>query len=653
MSPSTPRKYTAITLATVYIAIAFTNFFYPFYPMAVIPFHVYMTVAVVLLVEPLSSHSPVPERMASLVDAVLVAVCLGLAAYYWFDSYRFQTRMQYVDDVYPRDLLALFAGLAVLLEGVRRQVGWPLLSVVGAFLAYGFFGQHLPSFLSFSGFSLDELAEILAMQTVGIFDVPAQVGLDIIVFFVVFGAVFSMTGGGSVFMDIAFRLVGNLNGGAAKSAIVGSAMFGTVSGSAVANVTTTGVLTIPLMMRSGMKPEQAGATEAVSSTGGQLMPPIMGTSAFIMAQILGLPYAEIAMAGLIPALCFYFALLMNIDLMSRKTGTMRSPQIETEPLLPRIHMLTSPIALTVLLFMGYSAKYSAVIAIVVALLAPMLRRDTRFTIKALAAIIPDAGIQASRIAVACTAVGIIMAVAIQSSLVLRFVSFLSLTGGDYLFLSLAMVILGCLVMGMGMPTVAAYIVGAVLFVPAMTGLGMTPLAAHFFIFYFCVLSMVTPPVALASYAAAGLAKTSAMTTSAVAFAYGLVMFIIPFGFVNDDAILWQGGALGIVIAGLGMLVAALFWAVFLQAWLFKPLNIVERATFGILSFSIIVAPSGQIIWWTTILVSAAVCAWCFFSAPSKETEAAKPTGPQPVTLPGGQTLSAKRSRPARRRRGVN
>ncbi|WP_319533595.1 TRAP transporter fused permease subunit [uncultured Cohaesibacter sp.] len=612
------RKIAAIALATFYIVIAFANFFAPFLPMAVIPFHVYMTVAVVLLVSPLSENGPFSEKLAFVVDIVLVVVCLLLAAHYWNDSLRLQTRMQYVDDVFLRDLVALFAGLVVLLEAVRRQVGWSLLSVVCVFLAYGFFGEHLPSVLSFSGFSLDELAEILSLQTVGIFDVPAQVGLDIIVFFVVFGSVFSMTGGGSVFMDIAFRLVGNFNGGAAKSAIVGSAMFGTVSGSAVANVTTTGVLTIPLMTRSGMKADQAAATEAVSSTGGQLMPPIMGTSAFVMAQILGLPYSEIAMAGLIPAICFYFALFMNIDLMARKSGLARVTDVQTEPLMPRLHLLASPVALTILLFMGYSAKFSAVLAIAVALLAPMLRSNTRFSLRDLINIVPSSGIQAARIAVSCTAVGIVMGVAVQSSLVLRFVSFLSLAGGDYLYLSLAMVIIGCLIMGMGMPTVAAYIVGAVLFVPAMTSLGMTPLAAHFFIFYFCVLSMVTPPVALASYAAAGLAKSNVLKTSGTAFGYGLVMFILPFGFVADNAVLWRGSYLGIGIAACGMLLAAFFWAVFLQSWLFKKLSIVERVMFGILSFSIIIVPSHNLVWWGIVAAGVAMCVWCFLSASNKE-----------------------------------
>ncbi|PIO99422.1 TRAP transporter, 4TM/12TM fusion protein [uncultured Pleomorphomonas sp.] len=610
------RKYAAMALATVYIVIAFANFVTPFNPMGVIPFHVYMTLAVVLLLKPLERYLPVSPRVAMVIDAALVVACLWLCAHYLLDAYRLQTRMQYVDDVYPRDVAALWLGLVVLLEGVRRQVGWPLLSVVLAFLAYGLFGQHLPSLVSFPGFSLDELAEILSMQTVGIFDTPAQVGLDIIVFFVAFGAVFTMTGGGKVFMDIAIRLVGNMNAGAAKSAILGSALFGTVSGSAVANVTTVGVLTIPLMMRSGMNADQAGATEAVGSTGGQLMPPIMGTSAFVMAQILGVPYAEIALAGLIPALGYYFAVFMNADLIARKQGGMKMGvgEIAGDPLLPRLHLLAGPIVLAAALFLGYSAKLAAVAGIVVALLVPMLRSNTRFSLRKFLKIIPESGVQAAEIAVSCTAVGIVMAVAIQSSLVLRFLGFLTLIGGDHLYLSLIMIIIGCLIMGMGMPTVAAYIIGAVLFIPAMTGLGMEPLSAHYFIFYFCVLSMVTPPVALASYAAAGMAGGSIMKTGGIAFVYALVMFVIPFGFINNSAILWQGTALEIIIAAAGMLVACLFWAVFLQGWLFRMLNLIERGAFAALSFAIIIVPTSSVYWWGLVGASAILAGWCFVSA---------------------------------------
>ncbi|MFV0490285.1 MAG: TRAP transporter permease, partial [Pseudorhodobacter sp.] len=604
------RKTTYFGLTGIYLAVAFANFYVSFLPMAIIPFHVYMTTAIVLAWRPLDRYAPVSPGQAAYIDALLVVICIWLCVHYWVDSERMQLRMAYVDGVFTRDIIAFFAGTIVLLEAVRRVVGLPLLSVLLVCLAYAFFGQYLPSFLSFGGFTIPELTEILSMQPLGIFDVPAQVGLDIIVFFVVFGAVFSATGGGEVFIDIAFKLTGRMVGGAAKTAVVGSAMFGTISGSAVANVTTTGVLTIPLMRRGGLDADQAGATEAIASSGGQLMPPIMGTSAFVMAQFLGVPYANIALAGLIPAVGFYLALFLTIDLRARRANLARPVNRETPSLPPRIHLLLAPIALVVFLFLGYSARYAAVVGIAVALLVPLLRRTTRYSIRDLIGMIPSAGTQAAEVAVSCTSVGIVMAVAIQSSLVLKFVGFLAVLGGGSLYLSLLLVILGCIIMGMGMPTVAAYIVGAVLFVPAMQDFGVAPLSAHYFILYYCVLSMVTPPVALTAYAAAGVSGGNVMRTSVLAFVYGLVMFVIPFGFVNDTAILWQGAPGHVAIAALGMLVATAGWAIFLQGWLGRVMTWIERVPFAVGSFALILIPSNTLAWWAILIGLALIGAWC-------------------------------------------
>ena len=635
----TLRGAAVAALACLYLLGVFWNFFRPFQPMVVIPFHVYATVAIVLLAKPLRRNaliggsgalaraaSRLPDRVADALDWAMAGVCLLLVAHYAEQAIRLQTRMQYIDSVFARDHLALAAGLVVLLEGVRRQVGWVLLGLILAFIAYGYGGFLLPGPLGFSGFTSAEATDILSMQTLGIFDVPAQVGLNVITFFVVFGAVFTLTGGGAVFIDIAFRVAGRMVGGAAKSAVIGSAMFGTVSGSAVANVTTTGVLTIPLMRRGGLTAEQAGATEAIASSGGQLMPPIMGTAAFVMAQILGRPYIDVAMAGLIPALGFYLALFMTVDLRARKQGAHQTVAREVEPIRPRLHLLAGPAALIGCLFAGYSANYAAIVGIAVALAAPFLRAHTRPSPGSLARMVPVSGRQAAEIAVACTSVGIIMAIAIQSSLVLKFVGFLSVIGDGNLFLSLILVILGCIIMGMGMPTVAAYIVGSVLFVPALTGLGLAPLSAHYFILYYCVLSMVTPPVALTAYAAAGLSGGDIFKTGMLAFGYGLVMFVIPFGFVRDEAILGVGTPTQVAVAATGMVLATLSWAVFLQNWVFRLLFLPERLAFGALSFVLIVEPSDTLAWWAGLLALAGLFLWCRLSrglrpAPSPAPEA--------------------------------
>ncbi|PRY20078.1 TRAP transporter 4TM/12TM fusion protein [Aliiruegeria haliotis] len=605
-------------LCCAYVTAVLWNFFRPIEQMAIIPFHVYVTVAIVLLAKPMHSSawfagSTIPPRLLDVLDWIMVATCLALCAHYASEAIRLQTRMQYIDEVFFTDKLAFFAGTIVLLEAVRRQVGLVLLILLVVFLFYAFFGNWFPGALSFSGFSVDEATDILSMQTNGIFDVPAQVGLNVITFFVVFGAIFTMTGGGAVFIDLAFRITGRMVGGAAKSAVIGSAMFGTVSGSAVANVTTTGVLTIPLMRRGGLTPEQAAATEAISSSGGQLMPPIMGTAAFVMAQILGRPYIEVAMAGLIPAIGFYFALFMTIDLRARKLGALKRVEREVPPLGPRLHLLAGPISLIIALFAGYSANYAAIIGIAVALAAPFLRAHTRPALKDLAWMMPISGRQAAEIAVACTSVGIVMAIAIQSSLVLKFVGVLSQLGDGNLFLSLVLIIFGCIIMGMGMPTVAAYIVGSVLFVPALTALDVPTLSAHYFILYYCVLSMVTPPVALTAYAAAGLSGGNILKTGMLAFFYGLVMFVIPFGFIRDEAILGQAGTMSVAVAFIGMIIATFSWSVFLQNWLGRVLWLPERIAFGALSFAIIIQPSDSVLWFALCAGLVGLMGWCLFS----------------------------------------
>ncbi|NJS38521.1 MAG: TRAP transporter fused permease subunit [Rhodobacteraceae bacterium] len=618
MDLRSPRGLALAGLCCLYVAVVFWNFFYPIQPMAIIPFHVYMTVAIVLLAKPMSgtqwfASGWASPRLTGLADWIMVAVCISLCVHYADQAIRLQTRMQYIDEVLLRDKIAFFVGCFVLLEAVRRQVGLVLLILILFFLVYGFFGYVFPGPMSFSGFSVDTATDILSMQTLGIFDCRHRSALNVITFFVVFGAIFAMTGGGAVFIDIAFRITGRMVGGAAKSAVIGSAMFGTVSGSAVANVTTTGVLTIPLMRRAGLTREQAAATEAISSSGGQLMPPIMGTAAFVMAQILGRPYIEVAMAGLIPAIGFYFALFMTVDLRARKLGALKPVKRDVPPIVPRLHLLAGPLALIACLFAGYSANYAAIIGIVVTLVAPFLRAHTRPRLRDLAWMAPVSGRQAAEIAVACTSVGIIMAVAIQSSLVLKFVGFLSLLGDGNLFLSLILVIFGCIIMGMGMPTVAAYIVGSVLFVPALTTLGVTTLSAHYFILYYCVLSMVTPPVALTAYAAAGLSGGNILKTGMLAFGYGLVMFVIPFGFVRDEAILGQGDPLAIGVAFFGMILATLSWAICLQNWLGRLLYLPERVAFGVLSFALIIEPSGELIWFACLAGLVALMAWCILS----------------------------------------
>jgi len=601
-----------IALSLVYLAFLLKQFFDPDPPLLAAPVHVFMALAVVYVFRPQEWSSAIGTGLMRLLDVAIVVACLLICWHFYRELERLETRLDWVDEVFFEDRAVFVVGTLIVLEGVRRTVGWSLLSVIALFLAYAFFGAWAPGWIGFSGFSLPDMTEIITMNTAGLFGVTARTAVNFVFYFVMFGAIFSATGGGKVFIDIAMLVTGRLKGGAAKASLVGSALFGTISGSAVANVTSTGVLTIPLMRRSGYNADQAAATEAIASTGGQLMPPIMGVSAFVMADILGVPYTRIALAGIIPALAFYFALFMIIDLRARRSGigNVDPKSLKIDPVAPRAHLLLSPAVLLTLLFIGYSAPFSAFYASVAALIVPMLRASTRYDLKRLFHIALEVPRQMANVSVPLAAVGIIMAVAMQSNLALKFVTQLAAIGGTNLYLSLLMVIIGCVIMGMGLPTVAAYIIGSVMFVPALVDLGVDRLAAHFFVMYYSVLSMVTPPVALCSYAAAGLAESDTTKTGLMAFGLGLVMFMIPLGFVNDITLLWSGTAFEIATAFIGMMIATLSWAVFIQNWFKVDLNILERLMFLVICFGLVLLPSHSLPWYGLCGAFAVLAVWC-------------------------------------------
>ncbi len=574
------------------------------------PTHVCLALATVLLWWPLRRGEGADWRAA--LDWLLLAGTAAVLGYYLADFQRLYTRMENVDEVFPRDVAFGTLALVLLLECVRRVVGWSLLWVIAGFLAYAFLGRWFPGWLAFQGFDYALFIEIMTMATHGILGVTTETSVNFVWYFILFGVVYSATGGGQLFIDAALRLVGRRPGGAAKAEIVASAMFGTISGSAVANVVATGIFTIPLMKRSGYSPEEAAAHEATASTGGQLVPPVMGIAAFVMAELLALPYARIAIAGLIPAAAYYFALYMIVDLKAkhRGIGTLGEGDLAgVGPILRRAHLFLPPLVLIAVLASDYSATTAAMIAAVVALAICYLRPESRLSARGWVDMIEEVAKQAAQVAVPIIAIGIIIAVAIQSNLALKFSTHLIALSGGTLIGAMLMIILGCIVMGMGLPTVAAYIIGAILFVPALTKLGIDPLAAHFFVMYYCVLSMITPPVALASYAAAGVAKADAMKTGWIAFKLSLVLFLIPFAFAFDPALLWSGPALWIAAAFVSMMGATFAWAVFLEGYLAGAISWLERLAFGAAALAIIFAPTGSLGWWAGCAGAVALAGW--------------------------------------------
>lgn len=603
-----------VLISFLYLFFLLKQFFYPDPPLYAATVHVFLATSLVFCFKPLEWSKA--KLGAFVLDIVLIAAALYLCWHFITEMERLQTRLEMIDDVFMKDKVAFLLAMGLVFEGVRRSVGFSLLSVILIFVFYAWFGPYFPSWTEFPGFTLTELSEIITMKTDGLFGVTASTAVNFVFFFVMFGCIFTLTGGGGIFIDIAMLATAKLTGGAAKMSLLGSALFGMVSGSAVANTTSTGVLTIPIMHRSGYSKEQAAATEAIASTGGQLMPPIMGVAAFVMADMLGVPYTEIAAAGLIPALAFYFALFIMIDLRARKTGVgnINAEDLKIEPIKPRLHLLASPVLLVGFLIAGYSAPFAAFVGSVVSLLVPFARKNTRYPLKNLYDLVLDIAKQMAWVSVPLASVGIIMVIATQSNLAFKFVALLTAVGANNLYLSLVMVIVGCIIMGMGLPTVAAYIIGSIIFVPALADMGVSTLAANMFVMYYCVLSMVTPPVALCSYAAAALAKSDSTKTGLVAFSYALVIFLVPFSFVSDPAVLWQGTAFEIMLACAGMMLATFSWSVFLQGWLKKDLSIIERIVFLAASVCLIIEKSGTPLWMAMFAVNILIVGWCFYTA---------------------------------------
>jgi TRAP transporter 4TM/12TM fusion protein len=585
-------------IAAILVAFQYWILLHPQQPLFERPVHLILLLFLVFLWFPLQSpRLPILVRRA--IDIAILATVLAVAGYLWLVIPRFETRIDNVSPVFWWDVVFGILLVGLLLEAVRRTVGWMLLGVIIAFLLYGAFGYFLPGVFGFRGFGLEEYIEILTMTTSGILGVTTETSVNFVFYFVAFGVVYSAVGGGQLFIDLAMRLVGTSRGGSAKVAIVGSSLMGTISGSAVANVTATGVFSIPLMRRSGLTAEHAGATEAIASTGGQLMPPVMGVAAFVMAELLGTPYQSIALAGVIPALAYYFALFVGADLEARKTGLgtlTRDDFKDTPPIWPRLHLLLPPVVLIVMLFFDSSAQLSATYATLACFPIAFIRRENHLSLYDLLKMVRDLGRQMAEIAIPIAAIGIIIAIAIQSNVALKFASGVVAAGGGTIFGSLLLVVIGCIIMGMGLPTVAAYIIGAILYVPALRDLGVPVLGAHFFVMYYCVLSMVTPPVALASYAAAGLAGASPMKTGLIAFRMSFVAFLVPFAFVMDPALLFQTAVLDSVVSCTGLLISTAVWAVGLIGYGVRPLVWGDRVLVMLCGIVAIVAPTVSL-WW--------------------------------------------------------
>jgi TRAP transporter 4TM/12TM fusion protein len=460
------------------------------------------------------------------------------------------------------DLIGGLMALIVVLELARRTTGWGLVVVAALALLYAVTGPYLPGFLAHRGYGFTRLMEHLYLSTEGIWGVPLGVSADFVYLFVLFGALLDMAGGGALLIGLADRATGRTRGGPAKTAALASALMGSLSGSAVANVVTTGTFTIPLMRRSGFKPFFAGAIEAAASTGGQLMPPVMGAGAFILATWTNIPYPRVAVAAIVPAVLYYVALLMAIHFRAGRMGLEGSQLRNREAVLPRLHLLLPLGFIVLLLAMGRSPMRAAFWGVVTALGVSFLTRRTRPTPSKIERAMVAAGSGAVQVAAACAAAGVVVGVASLTGIGLRMSELIITLSQGNLFLALLLTAMGSIVLGMGLPTTAAYVVLAALGAPALIQLEVPTLAAHLFIFYFGCISNVTPPVSLAAYAASGIAGSPPLRTAWTAMVLAFAGFLVPFMFVYGPELLLVGSVgrialvVGTGIAGVTALAAS-------------------------------------------------------------------------------------------------
>ncbi len=480
------------------------------------------------------------------------------------------------------DALDLAVGtmlIVLVLDFARRSVGNILPGIAVVFLLYAVAGPYLPGMLWHRGYDVTRIIYQISLSTEGIFGTPLGVSASYVFIFVLFGAFLEITGAGQFYIDFAVKAVGGSAGGPAKAAVVASSLFGSVSGSAVANVAGTGAVTIPLMRSIGYRPEFAAAVEAVASTGGQIMPPLMGAAAFIMAEILAVPYYKVALGALIPALIFYGTVFTMVHCRAKVlslSGAARDSLPPMKTLLREQGIFFIP--LLVLIYFMIIAQYSVMKAAVYSLLATVLvgffkkRMGWRDILGAF-----ESGARVSLVVIASTAcAGIIVAVMNLTGLGMKFSSLVLAAGGNSLLLVLIMIMLASLLLGMGLPTTPAYLILAVLGAPTLVKLGVEPLAAHLFVFYFGCMSMITPPVGLAVYAASCIAEADFWKTSKHALLLALPAFLVPYMFVFHPSLVGLGDMVSVLSAAASGLLGAVILGAGLSGWYFRKVSLPER-----------------------------------------------------------------------------
>ena len=527
-------------------------------------------------------HYPLnPKRPGFLpllvVDLILAVLGFSFAIYIYFDYWEFIFR---VGEPTGWDLFFGIVSIVLIFELTRRVVGWPLLIIAFVFLAYCFFGQHLPAPFSHRGYDVERIATTLFMSKNGLFGVPMRVTTNFIYLFIAFGAFYQTCGGTAFFIDLASALFGKLRGGPAKVSVAVSGMMGTISGSAVANTVTTGTLTIPLMKRIGFEPHVAGAIEATASSGGALMPPIMGAAAFIMAEYLGVAYIEVCKAAVIPAVLYFLAIYSVVHFYSLKIGIkgLSKNEIPSIKLVFRDKwMFTIPLIVLIgILVLGYSPRIAVLFSLVAIVVMSFLRKESRMTPSKIFSALAMTAYNCVMVVGACATAGIIIGVVLLTGMSGKITALVITLSAGSLFLALPIVMLASILFGMGLPTVVCYVLLATTIAPSLIDLGVTPMAAHLYIFYFGMLCMVTPPVAFAAYAGAAIAKADPMKTGWTAWTFALAGFLLPYMFVYNNSLLLMGSVINTIFSILTSIIGVICLGAGIIGYFLRKTSIPER-----------------------------------------------------------------------------
>lgn len=550
--------------------------------------HTTIVMALIFLLYPMTKNSD--KRKPSVLDWFFAALSLMTGIYIVLNYSELVTRAGMPT---TPDIAMGFVIVLLVLEAGRRIAGKEIAILAIIFMAYAYFGPMLPGFISHRGYSLPDIAEYMYLTTEGIFGIAIGVSSTYIFLFVLFGAFLSKSGMGQFFNDLAMAIAGSGKGGPAKVAVVSSGLLGSINGSAVANVVTTGAFTIPLMKKIGYEPEFAGAVEATASCGGQILPPVMGATAFIMAEYLGLPYIKIAAVAIVPALLYYLGVITIIHLRASKNGLVGLPKEElpkvSHVMKERGHLLIPLAGLLYLLIKGYTPIYAAFYSILMTIGASALRKETRMSIKDIIDALEEGARTALGVAMACATVGLIIGVATLTGFGLKLAGAILFLGKGNLFATLVLTMIACIVLGMGLPSIPAYIITATMAAPALAKMGIPPLVSHMFVFYFGMLANLTPPVALAAFAGAGIAGGNTTKTGIQAVKIALAGFVVPYIFAYNNSLLlidttFVEASVVIVTAVIGVFALG----VGVEGYLFRVTNLITRLLFFVSALALII-----------------------------------------------------------------